>query len=147
MPPIELSRDEYLQVLAAVGVYAAIEGALREIQGQDMSDAEHPLFNHLLSFAESFGLEAIEQGRGGREQWVDALLLEYAAVLNTYSEAQMWERFAWKLAETAYRRQTPDWQSRSPEEQFQDAAAIYDRLGEEFTGNELANVRLSGLVD
>jgi hypothetical protein len=147
VPEIELSPDEYLQVLGAVGVYAAIEGALREIQGQDMSGAEHPLFNHLLSFARAFGFEEIEQQRGGREQWVDALLLEYAAVLNTYSEAQMWERFAWKLAETAYRRQTPDWQGRSPEEQFHGAAAIYDRLGEEFTANELAAVRVPGLVD
>lgn len=145
MPEVELTRDEYLQVIGAVGVYAAIEGALRELQGQDMTDAEHPLFNRLVEFAPAFGLQPVQRGREGAEQWVDALLIEYAAVLNTYGEAQMWERFAWKLAETTYRRRTPDWQTRPPEEQFQGAAGIYDRLGEEFSQNEMANIRVPGL--
>jgi hypothetical protein len=147
VPAVDLTREEYLQVLGAVGVYAAIEGALRELQGQDMAEAEHPLFNRLLQAAPNFGLEAVQPERGGAAQWVDALLLEYAAILNTYSEAQMWERFAWKLAETAYRRATPAWQSLSREEQFQGAAAIYDRLGEEFTANDLVRVRVPGILD
>lgn len=139
MAKIELSKEQYLKVLKALGIASMMEEFLAdETEEENIANNNYDFEEYLLNFSKEFGLEDEEES----EEWFDDLMAEAYDLADEYGEADMYQRLAWELALITFKERYEKEFDSDNDEHFEKAMAIEDEYLDEFEENGLENVKI-----
>lgn len=138
---IELSREQYIELLQAVFTARELRKAYYQQNGQGYID-ESTLGEYLLNLAPSFDLEKV--GPQDADAWTQVLEEQGQDMMESYVIKMFWEKLAWDLALEMYTRKHGSDQN-FEEEKFLAVTEISNQLLIEFEKNRLQNVAVNGV--
>lgn len=140
MAQIELSKEQYLKILKALGIASMMEEFLAEEGDEEaVANKNYEFEEYLLDHSKEFGLEDADEN----EEWFDDLMSEAYDLADEYGEADMYQRLAWELAMITFKERYEAEFDNESDENFEKAMAIEDEYLDEFEANGLANLKIA----
>lgn len=140
MAKIELSKEQYLQVLKALGISSMMEEFVTQDENEEeaVANKNYEFEDYLLTYGKEYGLEEGKEG----EDWFDDLMEEAYDLVNEYGESDMFQRLAWQLALSDFQDRYGKEFDGDNDEDFEKAMEIEDEYLTEFETNGLENLSI-----